>query len=57
MPICPRPAQPVVQFIIDTAQNLTQLTLKRQGLALLLAELGRFLSRNLVHATAPQFKA
>jgi len=47
----------VVQFIIDTAQNLTQLTLKRQGLALLLAELGRFLSRNLVHATAPQFKA
>ena len=56
MPICLGPMQPVVQFIIDAGQDVTQLALKRQGLAPLLTELGGLLPRSALQAIAPKLK-
>ena len=47
--------QPVVQFIIDAGQDVTQRALKRQGLAPLLTELGGLL-RSALQAIAPKLK-
>ena len=46
--------QPEVQFIIDAGQDVTQLALKRQGLAPLLTELGGLLPRSALQAIAPK---
>lgn len=54
MRICLGPMQPVVQFIIDAGQDVTQLALKRQGLAPLLTELGGLLPRSALQAIAPK---
>ena len=42
-----------MQFIIDTFYDVSELGLKRQGLAPLLAKLGGFYARNPLQATAP----
>ena len=44
----------MVQFIIDAGQDVTQLALKRQGLAPLLTELGGLLPRSALQAIAPK---
>jgi hypothetical protein len=53
MPICFGPTQPALQFPINTRQDFTQLTLKRQGFAPLLTKFGGSYSRNPLQATAP----
>jgi len=56
MPMCFGIAQPVMQFIIDTFYDVRELGPKRQGLAPLLAKLGRLLTRGPLQSPAPKFE-